>query len=29
MDWSDSLKLRIASELKGYNVYFSADDVPP
>ena len=28
MNWSDSLRLRITSELKGYDVYFSADDVP-
>jgi len=28
MNWSDSLRLRITSELKGYDVYFSVDDVP-
>jgi hypothetical protein len=28
MNWSDSLKVRIVNELKGYDVYFSAEEVP-
>lgn len=29
MNWSDSLKVRIINELKSYDVYFSAHEVPP
>jgi len=28
MNWSNSLKERIVNELKDYEVYFSADEVP-
>lgn len=28
MNWSDAFRARIVKELKGYDVYFSADEVP-